>query len=230
MDPMQPLQQPSTMPAPGGKLPTGGGLNWLPIVAGLLALSTVGLGIAAATAFTQAKTATTTLETQKKAAADAARSDQKKQDATAAEIAAESPFRSYVAPLEYGSFEIKFPKNWSGYVEQTRSGTTQVNLVLNPDFVRKDNNVEDLQATKVILMQRTLEEYLKPYTNVKGLDKADVTVAGIKSVQLSGKIPDRRSSRIVAVPVRDKTILFVNENSKYSREFDQILAQSKIVP
>jgi hypothetical protein len=194
-------------------------------------LGTVVFGLLSIVAFGQAHTAQTTVNQQKTAAATAARDDQKKQDAVAAEIAGESPFRSYIAPLEYGSFEIKFPKNWSAQIDEERSSTTQVNLLLHPDFVRTQNGTPDLYATKVQLLQHELNEYTKQFDSVKTVKRADITVSNIKGVEFTGtKFPDKRDIRIVAVPIRDKTLIFVSEDAAYANEFNQILAQSKILP
>ncbi len=200
------------------------------VLIAVLAVGALGFGILAIVAFSTAGTATKTLESQKQAAADSARTDQKKADQTAAELASESPFRSYVAPVEYGSFEIKFPKNWSGDVKENRSNSIQVSLVVNPDFVRTQNGTDDLVAAKITLYQRTLAELTKEYTTNRELKKSDITVAGIPSVQYTGKFADRRTKRLVAVPVRDKTLVFTNENATYNSEFDLIMAQSRINP
>ena len=196
----------------------------------VLGLGSLAFGILAVVAFSKANTATTTLNAQRKAAADSARSDQKKIDQTAAELASESPFRSYVAPIEYGSFEIKFPKNWSGTVTENRSGTIQVTLVVHPDFVKTQNNIADLSAAKMTLNQRTLAEYTKEYSANKDLKKTDTTVSGIPAIQFTGKFSDKRTKRLIAVPIRDKTLVFTSENPTYNSEFDLILAQSKINP
>lgn len=196
----------------------------------VLAVGVLGFGVLAIVAFSKANTAANTLQSQKQSAADSARADQKKTDQTAAELASESPFRSYVAPVEYGSFEIKFPKNWSGDVNENRSNSIQVSLVVNPDFVRSQNGADDLAAAKITLYQRTLAELTKEYATNRDLKKSDITVAGIPSVQYSGKFADRRTKRLVAVPVRDKTLVFTNENATYNSEFDLIMAQSRINP
>jgi hypothetical protein len=221
-----PAQMPSMLPGQSTKNKD----TLLFVVIGFLAVGVLIFAVIAISATGTAKKATTTLNAQKTAAATAARDDQKKIDKQAADIAAESPYRSYIAPLEYGSFEIKFPKNWSGYVEQNKTGDTQVSLVIQPDFVLKENNVAQLAATKVVLKQMSFNDFLKAYDKQKDVTKTDVTVSGIKGTQITGKIPDRRSVRIVALPVRDKTLIFYNEDSKYSHEFDEIMAQSKILP
>ena len=196
----------------------------------VLGLGSVVFGILAVIAFSKANAATSTLNAQRKVAADSARSDQKKIDQTANELASESPFRSYVAPNEYGSFEIKFPKNWSGDVSESRSGTIQVTLVVNPDFVRSQDNVANLSAAKITLNQRTLAEYTKEFSNNKALKKTDTTVSGIPAIQYTGTFSDKRTKRLIAVQIRDKTLVFTSENPAYNSEFDLILAQSKINP
>jgi hypothetical protein len=199
---------------------------------GILGLGTVGFGIAAVLAYSKASIATTTLNQQKAAAAVTAKKEQKKDDDQANLIASESPFRSYVAPVDFGSFEIKFPKNWSGYVDQEQIGT-QVSLVINPDFISRSNGADELVAGRVQLIERTKDSYLQQYTSLikrNTLKQADITVSGLKGYDITGTFADKKTTRQVIVPVRDKVLVFTNENSKYSNEFNQILAQANIIP
>lgn len=182
--------------------------------------------------YSQAQTAINTLETQKAAAVAQAKSEQKKADDEANTRANESPFRSYVAPTEYGSFEIKFPKNWSGYVDQQKSGT-QISLTANPDFIRRTNGTDELSALRVQLIERTTDQFMNSYSSLvkRGtLKQADVVVSGQKGFDLTGGFQDKRTTRMVVIPVRDKVLVFTNENSRYASEFNEILAQSHIIP
>jgi hypothetical protein len=202
------------------------------ILIAILALGAAGFGVMAMVYFNKASVATKTLETQKAAAVDKAKIAQKKADDEANTIANESPFRSYVAPVEFGSFEIKFPKNWSASIDQEKNGT-QINLIINPDFVRRTNGTDELVATKVTLIERPQDQYMSTFSSlVKSgtLKQADITVSGQRAFDLTGRFSDKRTSRLVIVPVRDKVLVFTNENSKYGNEFNQIIAQSKIIP
>lgn len=196
----------------------------------VLGATTIALGVTAVLAFNQANTANNRVEQQKKAAADAARAEQKQLDQQAAEVAGQTPYRSYIAPVEYGSFEVKFPKNWSALVAEERSSGTQVSLVVHPEFIHRSNGTDDLMAAKVQLQQKTLAEFVRAFENNKKVTRTEVTVSNIKGYQLTGSFADKRVTRLVVIPVRDKSLLFINEASKYSREFDEIIAQSKIVP
>jgi hypothetical protein len=204
----------------------------MPILIGVLGLGAVAFGITTITFYSKAQTATNTLEAQKAVAVTKAKADQKKVDDEANTVANESPFRSYVAPVEYGSFEIKFPKNWSGYVIQDKNGT-QVNLTINPDFIRRTNSNDELAAARVQLIERTSDQFMTQYTNLvkRGtLKQSDITVSGQKGFDITGTFQDKRTTRMVVIPVRDKVLVFSNENSRYASEFNEILAQSKIIP
>jgi hypothetical protein len=194
-----------------------------------LGLGTIGFSVASILAYGQAHTATASLESAKTATAATAKAEQKAADDKATVEAAQSPFRSYHAPDTYGAFVINFPKNWNMTVDQEESSNNQVSLVLNPDFIRRINSVDDLAAAKVQLIQRTLADFLRSYTS-KDITQSKVTVTGIASIQLTGNFSDKRTVRMVAVPVRDKTLVFTNENASYSSTFDTILAQAKINP
>ncbi len=200
------------------------------ILIGFLAVGTLVFGIMAIVFSGTAHTATTTLNQQKAAAALAARADQQKADAQAADIAAESPFRAYNAPQQYGEFQIMFPKSWNGYVDQEPTSSTQVTLYLHPDFVLKDANFFQFQGCIVLLIQRQLNDYLRQFTSLKGMVQTDTTVDGIKSVKLVGPFPDRRTKVMIVVPVRDKVMVFTNEDPVYTNEFNQILAQATLHP
>ena len=200
------------------------------ILIGVLGTGAVIFAVLTVLSFGQATTAKNTLNSNTKAAADAAHADQQKQDAAATSLAGESPFRSYQASADYGSFKINFPKDWSSTVDEEQSATTQVTLEMNPDFIRKTAGIDGLLAAKVQLIQHTSDVVLKSYAGTKTVTQSSVTVSGINAVQLTGTFPDKRSVRVVLVPVRDKTIVFSSENAQYSKEFDLILAQSTIIP
>ena len=195
----------------------------------LLGLGTVGFGLASISAFSQASTAKSTLNSAKNAAASAARTAQKQQDDLDAIHAAESPFRSFTAPIEFGAFVINFPKNWSLTADLESNANTQVQLDMHPVIIRTINGNLDLQAIQVMLIRQQLSNYLARF-NPKKVTQSTVTVSGIQATQLTGTLPDGRANKIVAVPVRDKTLVFDNEDPAYAAEFATILAQAKINP
>ncbi|MDB5178461.1 MAG: hypothetical protein JWN01_404 [Patescibacteria group bacterium] len=222
------------MPTSPGPFNSGGSSSnpLLFILIVILGIGAVTFAILAVVAYGNASTATKTVNAQKETAAAKAKIEQKKADDFANTIANESPFRSYVAPVEYGSFEIKFPKNWSSFIDQEKSGK-QIDLILNPDFVRRINATDELSAARVLLQETSAETFMAAFSSqIKrgALKQTDITVSGQHAYDLNGQFQDRRTTREVVIPVRDKVLVFINENNRYSTEFNQILAQSKIIP
>src|SRR5207244_1399268 len=78
----------------------------------------------------QAISANNSAKSKASAAAVAARNDQKKLDEAATTKQNESPFRTYTAPAEFGSFSVSFPKTWNFSVDQEPTGN-QVTLKFN---------------------------------------------------------------------------------------------------
>lgn len=219
-------QQPS--PLRGGR---GGNPIGLVLII-LLGLGTVIFGILTIVYAGQANTATTTLNAQKAAAAKAAAEKQKAESEAEFTKQNESPYRAYNAPVEYGSFTINFPKNWSSFVDHEPHGK-QVSLALNPDFVRRSNGADETMATRVILQERTKDQYLQQYASLiknKTLKQTTITVSGLTAYDITGKFPDKKTLHEVVVPIRDKVLTFSNENAVYAGEFNTIVASAKLIP
>jgi hypothetical protein len=209
----------------------------VPIVIATLAVATAAFAVLFVIYFSKNATATKTLTQAKREAVLAGAAQQKKLDAKATEIASESPFRRYDAPSQFGPFVIKFPKNWSARVAENANRTTQVNFSANPDFIRYKDDEPLAVALRVRLIQQNANAYVQNYDDaVKSgaLKKSALTVSGQKATLLQGNYDDGSGTaaivRLVAVPVRDKVIVFTCENSAYTTQFDTVVSQATIIP
>lgn len=229
---MPPPQSPPPSPLYQAMTPKKSGPPVTLIVALLFGLGTLVFGVMAALFYSQATEAKKTLASKVGNAVTAAKAEQKQADDEAYTLQAENPYRSYTAPVAFGSFEIKFPKSWASYVEEKSSGT-QVNLQLNPDFVRSTNSQAEPNGARIILLEQTQNQFMSTIdSQVKNgkLKKSVTTVSGLPAFDVTGTFSDKKTVRQVIVPVRDKVILFNNENKNYANEFNEILAQSRIIP
>lgn len=211
---------------------SGGRSPMLLILVVLLGLGTIVFGVLSITFSSKASGSAKALQTQKIAAATAARDDQKAIDDDLNAKAKESPYRAYNAPQEFGSFVINFPKSWSSTVDQESHGV-QVDLILNPDFIRKTFGQNETVATHIQFIERGSDDFLSQYTNAIKYGKikqTNITVSQQPAFDITGDFGDHKTVREVVVPIRDKVLVFTSENSKYASEFSQILAQSKIIP
>jgi len=188
------------------------------------------LGITATIAFVTAGSTAASANKKAQTAAATARADQKKADELAARQAQESPYRTYQAPNEYGAFSLLIPKNWSAYVQYNLGGRTQLELSLQPDIISVTGNAVAPLAAHIELDQLTLDDYLSQYKADPNVNQSDITVSGIKSKNLTGSFRDLSVVREVVVPVRDKVMVFTNQDKTYDPEFTKILEQAKINP
>lgn len=168
-----------------------------------------------------------------KAGQTAGAQTQKESDAAAAKVAAQNPYRTYVAPTAFGEFSIKFPKNWSSSVAENISNTTQVDLIANPDFIKiLPNNAANyaLHITLVNSPYETARNSFDQQVKNKKAKAMTAKVSGIDGTRYEGQYKQGKSGVAVLIPVRDKTIIFTTENTKYQPEFETTLTQSTIKP
>ena len=231
---MDPLYQPS-----GFGLQTSNSVQRdkkLLILTFVLGFGVLALTIATIVGFIIAGSATTNADKKALTAATAARADQKKADELAARLVQESPYRTYAAPTQYGSFKLAYPKSWSSYASYSQGGArTPLELMLNPDLVSATDGKNQPLACHLQLIQSSLDDYLTPYKGATGINTEDITVSGIKGKNLSGDLgavsPDNADVvRLVVIPIRDKVMVFTNEDANYASEFTNILEQANIVP
>lgn len=168
-----------------------------------------------------------------KAGQEAGAKTQKEADIAAAKAIAQNPYRAYVAPTAFGEFTIKFPKSWSSSVAENLSASTQVDLIASPEFIKilPDNSAN--YALRAGLINSTYANARLSYdqrVKSKKLKATSVKVSGIDGTRYEGEFKEKKNGIVILVPVRDKTIFFSTENTKYQPEFEATLAQSTIKP
>ena len=168
-----------------------------------------------------------------KAGQEAGAKTQKETDAAAAKAAEQNPYRAYNAPVAFGEFTVKFPKSWSSSVAESLNNTNQVDLIATPEFIKILPGDTINYALRVYLVKSTYTsmkaQYDQQVKNKKSKASA-VKVSGIDATRYEGEYKQGKSGVAVLVPVRDKTIIFTTENTKYQPEFEATLTQSTIKP
>jgi hypothetical protein len=213
--------------------PRAGKLNLFIILIVFLGIGLILFGGLSIYAFGKANTATSTLEKQKSVAVSDAIKKQQAADYLSNLKSNESPYRTYTAPVDYGSFQITFPKNWSAYDQESVQSQTQVVLSLNPDFVYQTNGQFNPAAVRVTLTQQlttTVLSAFKDQLRTNKMKQQDITVSGLKGYDLTGAFPDKKTIRAIYIPIRDKTMIISTEDKNYADEYNQILAQAVINP
>lgn len=220
---------------PFSSYPSGGGGGKSPILIILIVLFAIGtivFGLLTVTFAGKVTKVTKAANAQQAVIEANARESQKKIDDEANITANESPYRVYTAPQKYGSFSVNFPKNWTSYVDEETNGT-QVTLILNPDFIRRNEGIDAHVAMKVKFINQNKDDFMAPLlsaTKAGQLKQIEIKVSQQPAYDFTGTFREPALIHQVVVPIRDKVLVFSSEDAQYANEFTQILAQAKIIP
>lgn len=154
-----------------------------------------------------------------------ATAEEKQQDKLEAEFTEreKQPNKSYVAPSEFGSVRLQFPKTWSSYVE-TRGG--DIDYYGHPNYV-PESGVN--YALRMSVTTRPFATEIKAYDNEvkKGELKASaIQISGTTGTRLDGMLTKDQQGAMVIFPLRDKTLKVWTENNDFKGDFDNIVLKS----
>lgn len=216
-----------------------GQVNLLLVLAIFFGIGTFLFGGIAIYSFNAKTVAETDRNAQVAKAVAVATTAQKKADDIANTKANENPYRTYTADTVFGGFSLEIPKSWNIYAEKNVSAPTQLVLIASPDSVSVSKTSKVLQPFKMELLDKSSSQLQKDYNNQyseslkkKVMVVENVTVSGIPSTKYTGLFDTGQTVKTVRIitPVRDKTMLFTNDDLKYSEQFNKIVASAKITP
>lgn len=211
---------------------SSGGRVWK-VATAVLAVAAIVLGALAINFSATANRERTTVNEQAQAAAEAAKAEQKKVDEAEFAEREKLPYRTYTAPSVLISLNIKFPKNWNLYVEQSSSSTTQLNVYGNPGLVQSPRDFGGPYALRVNLERTLYAKIVAKRANQveKGeLVATPITVSGLKGTRYTGKISGAHTGVLVVLPVRDKTLSLWTESHQNTADFNKIIERIALTP
>lgn len=146
------------------------------------------------------------------------------------------PLKEYKGPGAYGGVQVRYPKTWSAYVDETGKGSSPVDGYFHPNFVpgvSSDSNF----ALRLQVVDRAFADEIRTYdAQVKsGKSTAEpykpVNVPNIVGLKLEGEIVPRKQGVMILIPLRDKTIKISTESDQYKKDFfDNILPNLSFTP
>jgi len=153
-------------------------------------------------------------------------------DAAAAAAAAD-PLATYSGPEAYGSIIINYPKNWSGYVDNTNS-STPLNAYFTPGVVPALSAQTSVFALRVQVLNQAYAQVLQGITGQQKLSVSAYAlpklpnVVGVKAV---GQISDQVNGTMVILPLRANTLEIWTDGTQYMNDFNNnILANFSFSP
>lgn len=143
-----------------------------------------------------------------------------------AEFAEQSkkPNVKWVSAASIGSIELTYPRTWSGFVDESDSGSNPLNGFFHPKVVPADGAN---YALRILVDEKDYTREVASYDQEieKGVVKAKaITRAGVTGVRLEGEIDTKYSGAIVIFPLRDKTVRIWTESDVYLPDFNKIIS------
>jgi hypothetical protein len=153
-----------------------------------------------------------------------------------------SPNKTFHGSTTYGSVTFNYPKTWSAYID-TSSTNEPINGYFHPDVVPATQS-KVAYALRVELVNTDYAQLLTQYTSA--ISAGSVTskaylppkMKGVSNVTpgvyMTGKINSQdqtQSGNMVAIKVRDKTLLIYSDSNDYKKDFnDTILGSLTFAP
>ena len=167
------------------------------------------------------------------AQAEQATSDRKDKEFVEKE---KEPYRDYISPSAYGSVDIKYPKTWSAYVDESGRGNIPVDGYFNPATVPgTTTNANYAIRTQVINTQyaQNIKQFDSALKNgkVKISPYSAPKVSSVVGIRVEGEIANAKQGSMIILPMRDKTLRVWTESVQFVGDLDKIvLANLVFVP
>lgn len=151
------------------------------------------------------------------------------------------PLTSYNGPEAFGSLSISYPKTWSGYVDDSGTGTNQVDGYFNPGVVPSLTNLSSVFALRVQVVNQTYDTIAKTIANLQqsGGQSAPPVVSPyalpklpkVVGMKIVGTLPNQKQGEMVILPLRAQTIQIWEETDQFRGDFENnILPNFSFIP
>lgn len=134
------------------------------------------------------------------------------------------PLKAYTSAPQYGSFTLKYPKTWSGYVNEQPN---QLTMLMQPDVVPADPKTS--YTLKVEVLPTAYNQAVAPLENQIKTGKLSAKAFSLPKVpdviglRGDGEIAQGKQGAVVFLPLRDKTIKISAESQDRIADFNNII-------
>lgn len=135
------------------------------------------------------------------------------------------PYKSFMGPVDYGSFSFEYPKTWSVYIAKDATNGGDFEAYLNPVEV-EPVSTNTINALRVRIRDTSFENVAKSYENsIKNgkLTLRTETVGTALANIYTGELSSNMRGAVMILKLRDKTVLLQTDAEIFLDEFSRIL-------
>ena len=162
------------------------------------------------------------------AVAQAKQQEDKAKDAAFAE-AQKQPLTVYKGPATYGSVTISYPKIWSAYIADTRTGSPFVDGYFYPGVVPDVQAQSSSYALRVEVVQNSYSDELRNFSSFVQQGKTKVSpfkapkVPSVVGARVDGQLSGLKSGSMVLIPLRNMTLELWTEAPQFQDDFNNYI-------
>jgi len=142
-----------------------------------------------------------------------------------------SPLRTYNGPEAFGSLNVAFPKTWSGYVDDTGSGSQPLDGYFNPGVVPAISGQNSVFALRVQVLSQSYSQTLQSFQSAQSpsggpalsiVPYALPKVPKVIGVEATGTLPNTNNvvGTAVVLPLRSQTLEIWTMGTSYLNDFN----------
>lgn len=146
------------------------------------------------------------------------------------------PLKSYQGPDQFGNVMIKFPKTWSGYVDDSGKGSSPIDGYFQPMVVPNIQSGTSY-ALRLQVVDRSFSDEVKNYDSqvksgrVNASMYSNPNIPGIVGMRIEGELTGKQKGIVILMPLRDKTVKLWTESDLYYKDFaDYVLPNFSFTP
>lgn len=135
------------------------------------------------------------------------------------------PYKSFMGPVDYGSFSFEYPKTWSVYIARDAANGGDFEAYLNPVEVEPVSS-STINALRVRIRDTAFESVAKSYEgSIKNgkLTLRTETVGGALANIYTGELSSNMRGAVMLLKLRDKTVILQTDAEIFLDEFNRIL-------
>lgn len=141
------------------------------------------------------------------------------------------PYKSFMGPVDYGSFSFQYPQTWSVYIARDAANGGDFEAYMNPVEVNPVSS-STINALRVRIRDTAFESVARSYeSSIKNgkLTLETRTVGGVLANVYRGDLSNSMRGAVMILKLRDKTVMLQTDAEIFLDEFYRILDSVTLV-
>lgn len=146
------------------------------------------------------------------------------------------PLKTYQGPSSFGSLIIKYPKTWSGFVNDDGKSGSPIDGYFHPTTVPGFAS-GTAYALRAQVLEKSFSDVVRSYDSkvkngkMRSSAYSNKNIPGIVGVRVEGEVSSKQQAIIILMPLRDKTVLLMTQSDQFYKDFeDNILPNFSFTP